>query len=131
VSYLVDSDWVADALAGVPAAVELLTSLRTEGLAISLITYGEIYEGTYFGRDPAAAERGFRQFLRRVDALPLNRPILRTFARLRGELRSRGQLIPDADRLIAATALHHGLSLVTRNLGHFRRVPGLTVHEPT
>jgi predicted nucleic acid-binding protein len=33
------------------------------------------------------------------------------------------------DLLIAATTLHHGLSFVTRNLEHFRRVPGLTVHE--
>ena len=40
-----------------------------------------------------------------------------------------GRPLADADLQIAATALHHGLRLVTGNLKHFRRVPGLAV-EP-
>jgi predicted nucleic acid-binding protein len=107
-TYLVDSDWVSDALAGKPAAVSLLTGLVSAGIAISLITYGEIYEGIYYGRDPKLQEAGFRQFLRDVAVLPLNRAILRRFARMRGALRASGQLIGDPDLLIAATALHHG-----------------------
>jgi predicted nucleic acid-binding protein len=34
-------------------------------------------------------------------------------------------LIPDMDLLIAATALEHDLTLVTRNLSHFSRIPEL------
>lgn len=41
-TYLLDSDWVADWLNGQRAAVRLLSTLHPEGLAISLITYGEI-----------------------------------------------------------------------------------------
>ncbi len=37
-------------------------------------------------------------------------------------------LIPDADLFIAATALHHDLTLVTRNLKHFERVPGIRLY---
>ena len=44
-SYLVDTDWVVDYLKGRPDAVELLQSLAPEGLSMSIITYGEIYEG--------------------------------------------------------------------------------------
>ena len=43
-SYLVDTDRVASYLNGRPDAVALLTSLRHEGLAISIVTYGEIYD---------------------------------------------------------------------------------------
>jgi tRNA(fMet)-specific endonuclease VapC len=132
VSYLVDSDWVADFLAGRDAAVQLLTPLAPQGLVISLMTYAEIYEGIYFGRDPAAAERTFRAFLRSVDVLPLNRAIMRRFAQIRGDLRQRGQLIGDPDILIAATALHFRLTLVTRNRQHFGRIAGLQLYpEPT
>jgi toxin FitB len=60
--------------------------------------------------------------------LPLNRTIMRRFARLRGASRQQGQGLPDADLLIAATALNHGLTLVTRNRRHFQRVPQLTLH---
>ena len=44
-SYLVDSDVLADWLRGRSAAVTLLSELAADGIAISLITYGEIYEG--------------------------------------------------------------------------------------
>ena len=128
-TYLVDTDWVADWLVGEPRAVHLLTALSERGIAISLITFGEIYEGIYYGRSLKEAERGFRKFLRQVDILPLNRPIMRCFARVRGDLRRRGQLIGDPDILIAATAIHHSLTLVTRNIKDFQRIPDLTLHH--
>ena len=88
--YLVDSDWVADYLKGRAPAVELLDSLIGEGMAISIITYGEMYEGIYWGRNPQVAEQGFRQLLRALPILPLNRTIMQRYARVRGDLRSQG-----------------------------------------
>lgn len=126
--YLIDTDWVVDWLVGKTAAVQLLQSMALGGIAISLDTFGEIYEGTYYGRDPKAAEAGFRHFLRGVTVLPLNRTIMRNYARIRGGLRQQGSLIGDVDLLIAATALTHGLVLVMRNRRHFQRVPGLLIH---
>jgi predicted nucleic acid-binding protein len=40
--YLVDSDWLVDALAGVSSAVATLTQLSGDGLAISIISVGEL-----------------------------------------------------------------------------------------
>jgi tRNA(fMet)-specific endonuclease VapC len=127
-TYLVDTDWAAEYLSGYRRAVTLLTTLQPQGIAISYPTYGELYEGIYTGADPRGQEHGFQQFLRVVPILPMTRLILRRFARIRGELRQAGNLIGDMDLLIAATALHHGLILVTRNRRHFDRVPGLTLH---
>jgi predicted nucleic acid-binding protein len=123
--YLVDTDWVIDYLKGKIAVVDELTRLSEDGLAISLITYGEIYEGIYFSRDPRASERGFLKFLRGVHVLPLNKLILKRFARLRGELRRTGNLIGDPDLLIAATALQYDLVLLSRNQSDLQRVPQL------
>ncbi|SRR5579883_3097949 len=127
-SYLIDTDWVASYLKGRPDAQNLLLSLRPAGISISLIIYGELLDGIYYGHNPLANERIFRQFLRVVPVLPLNRRIMERFARIRGDLRQRGQLISDPDILIAATALHHGLTLVTQNRKHFQRISGLTLH---
>lgn len=127
--YLVDTDWVVDYLKGKSPIVEHLKALASDGLAVSLITYGEIYEGIYFGRDPQRHEVGFASFLRGVSVLPLNRAIMRQFARVRGDLRSKGQLFGDPDLLIAATALHHNLTLLTHNSRHFARIPGLCVDD--
>ncbi len=126
-NYLVDTDRVVDYLKGRTSVVERLTILAPEGLAISLITYGEIYEGIYFGRNSEQHETGFRNFLRGVVLLPLDRTIMRRFARVRGDLRSKGQSINDPDLLIAATALHYDLTLLTYNVRHFGRIAGLKV----
>ena len=128
-TYLVDTDIVVNWLRGRKFAVELLTDLEAEGIAISIITYGEIYEGIYFGRNPDHSERVFQQFLRSVHVLPLNRLIMRRFAMLRGNLRSQGMSVNDPDLLIAATAMFHDLSLVTGNTRHFDRIPDLKIHS--
>jgi predicted nucleic acid-binding protein len=128
--YLVDTDWTADYLNGRPNTIQALTAFARDGLGISLITYGEIYDGIYHGRNARGAERAFRQFLRMCDVLPLTRVIMRRYARIRGDLRATGQRLGDPDVLIAATALHHGLILLTRNHSHFQRIPSLQLHTP-
>jgi tRNA(fMet)-specific endonuclease VapC len=127
-SYLVDTDWLVEYLKGRQPSTNTLTSLRKDGLAISLITYGEIYEGIYRGHAPEQNEDIFLRVLRRVRVLPLDRQIMRRFALIRGDLRSQGQLIGDLDTLIAATALHHGLTLITHNTRHFGRIADLKIY---
>jgi predicted nucleic acid-binding protein len=113
---------------GVAKAVALLSQLGREGLAISLVTYGEVYEGIYYGRDTVRSRQLFAGFLRGMQVIPLNRSVMRRFAIVRGDLRRQGQLIGDTDLLIAATALHHDLTLITRNTKHFERIPGLKLY---
>ena len=43
------------------------------------------------------------------------------------QLRISGQLIDEADLMIAATALRHNATLVTRNTSHFQRIPNLNL----
>jgi tRNA(fMet)-specific endonuclease VapC len=127
-TYLIDTHWVASYLNGRPDAIQLLNQLAPSGIAISLITYGEIYDGIYHGRTPQAAEQGFLQFLHTAPVLSLNKSIMKRFAQIRGDLRLAGQTVADADILIAATALYHNLELVTRNLRHFQRIPNLKLY---
>ncbi len=129
-SHLIDSDVVADYLKGIPEQVSWINALIAGDIAISIITYGEIDDGIDGSRDPQAAERVFRQFLRFAGVLPLNRSVMRRFATVRRDLRARGMLIGDMDLLIGATALHHRLTLVTRNRRHFDRIPGLALYQP-
>ncbi|HUZ78934.1 MAG TPA: type II toxin-antitoxin system VapC family toxin [Chloroflexota bacterium] len=129
--YLVDTDWVVDYLRGREPRVSILNSLAEDGLAISLVTFGEIYEGIYSGHDPKGQEQGFLRFLRGVRVLSLNRATMQRFARTRGSLRRQGQMIGDPDVLIASTALHFGLTLITGNKRHFDRIPDLIQFDAT
>jgi predicted nucleic acid-binding protein len=131
VRYLVDADWLIDAAIGRPRAQRPLERLSDEGLAVSIIAVAEVYEGAFGTPDPQATFAGLRDFLRDFAILPLTDPIVEYFARLRAALRQQGQLIPDMDLLIAATALEEDLVLITRNVRHFARIPDLTLLQPS
>jgi predicted nucleic acid-binding protein len=64
-----------------------------------------------------------------VTVLPYNVEIARVCGGLQARLMDVGRPIADADAQIAATAIAHGLRLVTGNLHHFERIEGLTI-EP-
>lgn len=125
--YLVDTDWVADYLKGRAPAVSLLQRLRPDGLAIRVITFGEVYEGIHYGTKPDREKAALAQTLRVMTVLDVDVEIARRFALIRGDLRQRGLLIPQPDILIAATAIDYDLTLVTRNLRHFDRMPDLMI----
>lgn len=129
-SFLIDTDYVVDFLSGRSDAVALLNSLPREQIAISAITFGGVTEGITFGRDQKRYEQGFRQFLRIAEVLSPNRTTMRQFARIRGTLRGQGDLIPDMDLLIGATAITTHRTLVSRNRRHFTRLQaaGLILH---
>lgn len=63
--YLIDTSWVIDYLRGKEEIVKILLSLEPEGLAISIITLAELYEGVFRSRDPISAENHLKDFLKR------------------------------------------------------------------
>jgi tRNA(fMet)-specific endonuclease VapC len=128
-TYLVDTDYVADYLKGYKSATRLLEKLFTEGMGISIITFAEVYEGIYYGHNRSQHEQGFRHFMTTTPLYSITRAIARQFAIIRGDLRAKGLLIPDPDLSIAATALHHQLTLVTRNRKDYERIPNLNIYK--
>ena len=124
-SHLVDTDILIDALNGQVAAGNWIAAHTDDGLALSMVSVCEIYEGADRTPDPAAHVVTLRRFLNDFRKLMLTEAIADIFARERATLRQQGQLIPDLDLLIAATAIAHDLTLATRNTRHFARVPGL------
>ncbi len=130
-TYLIDSDWVIDVLNGQQPAIDTLVSLAPHGLFLSVVTYGELYEGAYYSRDPKAALAQLQTFLTNKTILPVTQPIMERFGILRGTLpRNLRQQIGDMDLQIAATALAFGLTLVTRNLRDYQHVQGLSLYQP-
>lgn len=129
--HLVDTDWLIQVLHGNADATQTLTDLAPTGLAISLITYGELYQGAYYARDPNVALDALGDVLAGFDILPLTQAIMQRFAVVRGSLtRNQRQQVGDMDLLIAATALEHHLTLVTFNQRDYTLIPGLTLHQP-
>lgn len=74
-----------------------------------------------------AQEAAFALLCQASLILPLTDQVVDRAATLYGDLHRQGTLLPDADLLIAATALDAQRTLVTNNLAHFQRVPNLVI----
>lgn len=126
--YLIDTDWLVDVYSGRRDAMHVLEGLHSLGLAVSIISHGELFEGTFGFSD--ADERLIRVYalLSQFETLQLTDPIMEIFGRTRSQLRRSGQMIADLDLLIAATAVFHDLTLLTRNVRHFGRISNLQIY---
>ena len=126
--YLIDTDWVIDHLRDMEAITSKLEDLAPEGLALSIISLAELYEGVYYSRDPIQSEEVLRAFLDPdLTILGIDEEISQIFGRERGRLRQEGRNIGDFDLLIAATCRRHGLTLLTNNRRHFELVRDLDI----
>lgn len=74
-----------------------------------------------------AQEAAFTLLCQASLILPLTDQVVERAAALYGDLHRQGALLPDADLLIAATALEAQCTLVTNNLAHFQRIPNLVI----
>ena len=132
--YLIDTD-VLSALRRPdrnPEVVGWVSAQRAADLYLSVVTVGEIERGIARerARNPGFADRLgawldnlLRLYSERI--LPVDTSVARRWGRLTGE-HGHGS----ADLLIAATALEHGLTVVTRDLRHFEPT-GVAVLDPS
>jgi tRNA(fMet)-specific endonuclease VapC len=129
IRYLIDTDWGIDHLNQIERVVTRLKELRSQGLALSIVSVAELSEGVQYSRDPDQSQQALDAFLEDVSVLGIDEEICRIFGRERGQLRKAGQLIGDFDLPIAATDLHYGLTVLTNNRQHFERVEGLQIES--
>ena len=87
---------------------------------ISVITLIEVLRGLRREKRAAAKELLEKSF----GVLPLDNDVVTRYCEIYAELKRRGSLLPDADLLIAATAISKGLVLVTMDKG-FERLRGM------
>jgi tRNA(fMet)-specific endonuclease VapC len=126
-SSLLDTNIVLYHLAGIPEAVSLVSRLAAEGIAVSIVTYMELYQSTLRRAGQAPSEAKLAEFLNSVPVLPFSLSTARRCAALREQLARDGKRVRQRalDLLIAATALEHNLILVTRNREDFEDIPDL------
>ena len=127
--YLIDTDWVVHYFKGRQAIVRRLDALENDSVAISVATLAELYDGLYGAHDPRKREVDLQDFLQWVTVLGFDEETCRLFGKERSRLRQAGNLPGDMDLLIGATALRHGLTVLTNNSNHFGRIEGLRIES--
>ena len=72
----------------------------------------------------------FTQFIVSIDYLETDKPVWLTASQLSNRLLRAGLSLPDADIIIAATAIRYDVPLYTLDKG-FNRIPELKLYEPS
>ena len=133
-SYLLDTNVISEVVQRKPdrKVITWLQQLPDDALFISVLTLGEIRSGVERLRDGKRREK-LRLWLEHdlVDwfggrVLTVDTAVADRWGRL---LAAAGRPLPTIDSLLAATALHHELRLVTRNTKDFA-IPGLELINP-
>jgi len=122
--YLLDTTWIVEYLRGNAEVISRVQELQDEGLAMSIISVAELYEGVFRSDNPSGNEQALKELISAVTVLDITQEICRTYGEEKSKLLQKGTVIGALDLLIAATALHHNLILLTAD-HDFERVENL------
>jgi predicted nucleic acid-binding protein len=129
-AFLFDTDAISEALRRrpLPAYLRWLETIPRAEQFTSAVVVGELFKGAYRSMN---AELHLDQIEARVlpavTVLPYDAAVARIYGEIDARVHRAHLPLADADLQIAATALHHGLQMVTGNVRHFARVPGLSI----
>lgn len=126
--YLLDTNVLSEVIRKEPnrELMQRLNEVAPREATTSVVCVAELRHGAARVAHGALLwKRITREILSRVDILPLSETEAVRAGDLLATLESQGEPIGMEDVWIGATALEHGLTVVTRNLKHFRRIPGL------
>lgn len=120
--YLLDTNAVIDLFA---QNAELTAKLEAaEAIFLSTVVLGEMYFGAEKSHRVAENHARLESFAAECTVLAPDMAVAREYGRVKESLKSRGRPIPENDVWIAATALAHGLAVLSRDQ-HFDAVEGL------
>lgn len=127
--YLLDTNAVSQLIRRPDGKVaQRVAELEPGSFAINVIVAAELRYGAE-RRGSLRLTRRLEAVLSAIDVLPLEEPVDHHYGEIRSELEGSGRPIGFKDLLIAAHARALGLTLVTNNVGEFRRVNGLSVED--
>jgi tRNA(fMet)-specific endonuclease VapC len=129
VPYLFDSDVLIYFVNDIPGAQQFVEGLIPAGAAMSVVGYMEALEGISRSANLQEARVRFELLVGRLLVMDVTVREARRCADLRSVLRQTNRRVRTRalDLLVAATALEHGLTLVTNNQADYRDIPGLAI----
>lgn len=131
---ILDTDIIIDHLKRKPetTATRIFHEIKTEKLVAhtTSITIFELYRGARLAPKPEEKVGHIEAILNYVDCLPLDETAANVASDICVFLEKKGELIEIRDLFIGAITKNAGLPLVTKNIAHFERIPGLEVITP-
>lgn len=127
--YTLDTNVVAAHIKKNPLVMQRVRDAEASGHPVMLkVSYYETKRGLLFA-GAQTQMTAFEQLWRVQGIVMMDQAVLDKAANIYADLRVAGQLIEDADILMAAIALVNDLALVTNNTSHFSRLTNLQIED--
>jgi len=126
--FMLDADTVSYAIRGQGRVATQLLRHRPSELCMSSVTLAELQFGAQAKRS-RKLKMAIANFIKDIEILPFDRAASDEFGVIAAALARKGRPIGVLDSLVAAHALSLGLTVVTNNVKHFRRVSKLAVES--
>lgn len=123
--YLLDTNICIYWLKGNEHIEQKILSAGIDNISISFVTVSELYYGAYKSQRVDENIAMIRKIVDYLNVIESDEAISEEFGNLKASLENAGLIVDDADIFIAACARVHGLTVVTNNTKHFRRIKGL------
>jgi tRNA(fMet)-specific endonuclease VapC len=128
--YLIDTNIAIYFLNGKFGMREKLNSINSKCIYISEITLAELKFGVENSDKIEQNKQSLNKFLIDIEVLPIFHS-LDLYAKEKARLKKQGTPIDDFDLLIAVTSVTHNLTMVTKNVRHFKNVKNITLEDWT
>lgn len=125
---VLDTDTCIGLLRGRTEVIERRAS-EADDIVTTWVTASELFFGAARSVHPEANAALVVRFLGTLPVIGLDLASARVFGEVKARLMGQGQVVADADLLIASVALSRGATIVTGNRRRYERIPGLVLED--
>ena len=127
--YILDTDICIYWLKGDDSIEKKIVQVGFSNICITVITECELFYGAFKSAKKEKNLSVIGELKSKINTLHTVEGVSPIYGKLKSELGNKGQTIDDADLLIASIALLNNAILVTNNISHFKRIPGLKIEN--
>ena len=127
--YILDTDICIYWLKGNDSIEKKIVQVGFSNICITVITECELFYGAFKSAKKEKNLSVIGELKSKINTLHTVEGVSPIYGKLKSELGNKGQTIDDADLLIASIALSNNAILVTNNISHFKRIPGLKIEN--
>jgi len=127
--YILDTDICIYWLKGDDSIEKKIVQVGFSNICITVITECELFYGAFKSAKKEKNLSVIGELKSKINTLHTVEGVSPIYGKLKSELGNKGQTIDDADLLIASIALSNNAILVTNNISHFKRIPGLKIEN--
>jgi len=126
-NYILDTDIISYIIKGRGGVIGQIAAYNFQSLAITSITVAEVLYGLEISPKYNKLYPFVKDLLNSFLHLDFNKKSAEIFAKIKSNLKKKGNLLADADLMISSICLENNCSLITNNIKHFSRIKALSL----